>query len=509
MGITFDLSAIPNLNKTNATKELMAAVRDSQNAPRACYKSNACPSWWKSGQTVVLPDGSSVAIPQFGNPRDLSVDEVKAALSCYYSFKSNIPITIFSEMTEAQNSVKNNDNDENEANQQVTTVEPSPPPPLPRSGARQPLLKRKQKAFPKSVKEPNYLLDDPVLMVSQESTGRDIEVSNGDVSTKESTEKSARLDEGHGESVSVSEDMHKKRLAYLEKLRSEYAALEYGFNQVIRKQKDGTRRFVDDFRSNMNFTVARLQANYEVASLLPPEFLNMTMEDIVHKYDLDLDTWLQVNVTRGVEAAMRYVRVDDDVGEDDATGSGYHRKENGLPCKTPPARTPAARRRRENIQDTIIKTAKKVRMADEKLNSDVMQQRSEATKVALANILGGSGRATRSNLQSGMARVGASATVMATARKARKGETVVTYSMNGSPVQKRDSDVGLRSEDNASTPIVTRNVNNDANSRIQALLSMAEDIPKTIRQVANPEKHIAYLRRQLDEAEAELKRERC
>lgn len=510
MATNFDLSEIPRLTKTSAAKQVQAAVRESQNAPRASYKPSACPTWWKAGRSVTLSCGSQLSVPPFGNPRDLTIDKLKAALHCYYACKLDIPIDTPNETAEIQESDGDGAQDSN-SNDQVHDIEPvAEQQPI----ARPPPMKKRKKSDWEETEEP--IIASSKTIPKEETRSRadcGIEDVGDPIVIDDDSErdfKSSIRGEKRVSEKCVSEELHKKRLAYLESLRSEYAAIESDFKNMVEKQKESTRRFVDDYRSNMNFTVTRLKTAYEVASVLPPEFLNMKLVDIVHKYGLDLDTWLHANVTRGVEVAMRYVGVNADSGEDgsrgDAADSEYGKNQDAPPWKTPPARTPAARRRRENIQDTVLWTARKVRMADD--SSDVkIQQRSEATKVALASVLGGTGRITRSRTQAGPSTIGAPATPAPKIRKARNGEVVVTYSINGTPVRKSDGDRSA-AKDTTATPVTSKG-SNDAGSRIQALLSMADDIPKTIRQMADPEKHIAYLRRQLDEAEAELKRERC
>lgn len=500
MGTNFDQKEIASLNKTNATKQAQVAVRDSQNAPRASYKPNACPSWWKAGQTVLLPSGSQGSMPDFGNPKELTLDELKVVLHCYYAFKLNTSVETLT-IAGVQKST-DDDGRDSDSNSRAPEFEPFAPA---SSTTHSPPLKKKRKVRVKKAEEPVAAKKVDSKEEIHESESQTVVVDDLPIAIEDVK---AQVNPRHRRKVCVSEELYNERLAYLEKLRSEYTAIENEFENVITKQRESTRRFVDDYRSNMNFTVTRLKTTYEVASVLPPEFLNMTMADIVEKYGLDLDAWLQATVVRGVEAAMGPVRVTNDSSEDEFRVDGADSQHFGngpvLPCKTPPARTPAARRRRENIQDTVLRTARKVRMADN--NDDVkLQQRSEATKAALASVLSGTGRITRSRAPE-PSKVGPSATPAAAVRKARKGEVVITYSINGTPVRKSDGE-GCEENAGPATP-VTSKLNDDAGSRIQALLSMAEDIPKTIRQTADPEKHIAYLRRQLDEAEAELNRER-
>lgn len=372
------------LSKTKAAKLLQAAVRDSQNTPRASYKSELCPSWWIAGQIVQLPDGSDAVAAPFANPRHLSLDELHCALHLWYSSQRLA-------VGEKPGNEKEEHQVEPHHESHFEQPHPSPvPPPNPpkirsnrsRAKKRAPAnasksepkecsppvatrtTRRTRGKLPNSYPEDNLDCSDADVPDDKPDTDPDTKDHiKDDPDKKDKKESPAAQEVALDDSVDDDRaivDRHEKRVAYLNQLKARLKDLKVeATGSLAKHEKDGDR-FVADMKNRQNMKIFGVDRDYRQRLMaFPKEFLDLEMVDVVQHCNLDKNIWLHASIEAATEKVYRGSDATDRAqgeSDDDDTPMGL-----SLPPKTPPAPTPAARTRRDDILKTVQKTAQRMR----------------------------------------------------------------------------------------------------------------------------------------------------
>lgn len=370
------LSEIPDLSKTNAVKQLTSAVRESQNAPRATYKPHGRPAWWTINANVVLADGSNCTVTSFKNPKDMTVSALKAALHLYVQSMGNVEDDTSHDFATEQSSADLKDGEtSNHTNiisedvgrltkNAMQAVENN----VPSSHLQTTDCKQETVAVDINVTQN---IDDKRSLLKRVNVGthRD-DIGQFGESTAKRLKKTSTINVdlslvGKG----INDELHRKRLEFIHNLREKKSSLAYNFQmEGVRKVKQLARNEAE-LRDDLNTRLGRLDMWYAKKTIdIPSALLNTTMSELVEKYGMSKEKWLHDNVSHIVERAMRNDHTANhksnekgDAGAD-AVGSQTPKASarQSIPV-TPPTRTPAARKRLEEVQNTISKTVRRVR----------------------------------------------------------------------------------------------------------------------------------------------------
>lgn len=381
---------ILSLNKTNASKILQAAVRKSQNTTRASYKPHACPTWWVEGKTVTLSNGNTVTASKFGNPKDLSLVEIQTALHLYcqsqvsaeddHTTDGNGGVESSSEtpQPETKPQIPHNAEEAPIPTREKRVEQAQPPSPPKRRGAPRRGHRRKREFLLAGSDSEFDKQETPVRTTrARKAAPRNNEEQQAEVDTK--VESSATLgatddmtssviviSEDEDEDVDDSATLVAKRTAYIQEMRKrkdKIASVTEGMRVAKIAQ---LKRMIAEVYENLCTTQGKIEVTYEQNLIhWPHALLHTTMREIVEKYGMNKEKWLHSNVALAVERALK-----DNKSFDKARGNTMSggvdllndmQSPRLLPV-TPPARTPAARKRRKDVQDTIRKTMRRVRM---------------------------------------------------------------------------------------------------------------------------------------------------
>lgn len=351
--------AITKLPKTSATRALAAAVREYQGAPRAANYKQSPPTWWTVNQTVFLADGKSVACPNFSNPTGLSLPAIKAALHLYIQFKSSPSLN--------QDDDDANDSEpDNSASSEVVEVITENDNET--RGKEQDTCANQDDAH-ETKEQPEEISDDEVYQLETEDIEKEQSTKDGKDSEKvEEIENSAEEELIEDEALVEAKERYAARLEYVNRLKARRDEIILKSRQVLAAKEARRSKTEEDMRGTLETALLLLSTKYS-ASLtnIPLALQQTTMSDLVDRYGMSKEKWLHVNVARAVERALK----------DNMTNMTPRDKENQskqLPCAgvkrnahgdvltptTPPPRTPAAKKRRDDIQKTIARTMQRV-----------------------------------------------------------------------------------------------------------------------------------------------------
>lgn len=358
--------AITKLSKTSATRALAAAVREYQGAPRAANYEQSPPTWWTVNQTVVLADGKSVVCPNFSNPRGLSVPAIKAALNLYIQFKSSL--------------YSNQDDDDANAND--TEPDDSVPPEVVEvisennnetRGKEQETDANQDDAL-ETKDRPEEISDDEVEQVETEEIEKEQKISDGkgkgkDCEQVEAIENSVEEEFIEDDALVKAKALYAARLEHINRLKARRDEIILKSRQVLAAKEARRSKTEEDMKGTLETALLLLSTKYS-ASLanIPLALQQTTMGDLVDRYGMSKEKWLHVNVARAVERALKdnmtnmTPRGKENQSKRQPQDSGVKRNahDDVLTPTTPPPRTPAARKRREDIQKTIARTMQRV-----------------------------------------------------------------------------------------------------------------------------------------------------
>lgn len=369
--VDLTLEAIAKLSKTSAMRALAAAVREYQGNPRANYELNP-PSWWTENQTVVFADGKSVVSPNFSNPRSLSVPAIKAALHLYIQFKSS--------PSSNQDDEDDDDDDDDDAN--GTEPDNSVHPEVvevtsendnetrgkeKETGANQDdALETKEQ--PEEISD--EISDDDIQQVETEEVEKEQSTNDGKNCEKvETIEDSVEEELIEDDTLVKAKALYAARLEHVNRLKARRDEIILKSRQVLAAKEARRSKTEEDMKGTLETALLLLSTKYS-ASLanIPLALQQTTMGDLVDRYGMSKEKWLHVNVARAVERALKdnmtnmtpRGKENQSKRQPQDSGVKHNAHDDVLTPKTPPPRTPAARKRREDIQKTITRTMQRV-----------------------------------------------------------------------------------------------------------------------------------------------------